>query len=196
VFQPTELGFKVNDMLIQAFPDIVDIKFTAKMENELDEIANEDRNWVEVIREFYNPFEKTLEKAQTIERVKFEEKPTGENCPNCGKPMVEKEGRFGKFIACSGYPECKYTKSIKKEIGVKCPDCGGELLERKSKKGRTFYGCANYPNCKFATSMQPTAEKCPQCGGMLVKGRGKFMKCVKCEYKKGSYKETAATASE
>ena len=186
VFQPTELGFLVNDFVLQNFPDIVDIKFTAKMENELDEIANEKRDWVEVIRNFYGPFAKTLEAAGNIERVKFEEKPTGESCPNCGKPIVEKEGRFGKFLACSGYPECKYTKSIKKEIGIKCPDCGGELLERKSKKGRTFYGCANYPECKFATSLKPTTQKCPQCGGMLAQGRGKYVKCVKCDYKSGT----------
>jgi len=183
VFRPTELGVLVNDLLGQAFPDIVDIKFTAKMENELDEIANEKRDWVGVIRDFYSPFEKTLEKAKEMEKVKLEEKPTGELCPNCGKPIVIKEGRFGKFLACSGYPECKYTKSIKNTIGVKCPDCGGEILERKSKKGRTFYGCENYPKCKFATSLRPIDKHCQQCGGLLAQGKGKFVRCTKCEYK-------------
>jgi DNA topoisomerase I len=183
IFKPTDLGVLVNDLLTQNFPDIVDIQFTAKMENELDEIANENRNWVEVIQKFYTPFEKTLEKSQEIEKVHITEEPTGELCPNCGKPIVVKQGRFGKFHACSGYPECKYTKSIKKEIGVKCPECGSELIERKSKKGRTFYGCANYPKCKFATSLKPTNQKCPQCGSMLIQGRGKFVKCIKCDYK-------------
>ena len=162
------------------------------MENELDEIANEKRDWVEVIQGFYSPFEKTLKKAEEIEKVKLAEEPTGESCPNCGKPIVIKEGRFGKFLACTGYPECKYTKSIKKEIGVKCPDCGAELIERKSKKGRTFFGCSNYPECKFATSLRPTTEKCPECGSMLARGRGKFVKCVKCDYK-GSLKEEKET---
>ena len=196
VFQPTELGVLVNDLLSQNFPDIVDIKFTAKMESELDEVANESRDWVEVIREFYTPFSKTVEKANDIERVKFEEKATGEICPNCGKPIVNKQGRFGRFLACIGYPECKYTQSIKKEIGIKCPECGGEILERKSKNNRTFYGCANYPKCKFATSLKPTSEKCMLCGGMIVIGRGKYSKCLKCNSKIGSSKKEPEIVAE
>jgi DNA topoisomerase-1 len=193
-FKPTDLGCLVNDLLIQNFPEIVDIKFTAKMENDLDEVANEDRNWVNVVQEFYTPFAKILEKAEKIERVKMPEVPTGEMCPNCGKPIVTKEGRFGKFNACSGYPECKYTKSIKKEIGVKCPDCGSELIERKSKKGRTFYGCSGYPKCKFATSFKPLAQKCPECGGLLVQ-RGKSATCLKCKYRGKATEEATAPKS-
>lgn len=182
VFKPTELGFIVNDLLLQTFPDIVNIKFTAKMENELDEVANEKRNWVEVIRNFYTTFEKTLEKANKIEKVKMPEIPTGETCPNCGKAVVIKEGRFGKFKACTGYPECKYTESIKTPIDVKCPECGGDLLIRRNKKGKTFYGCTNYPNCTFATSLRPLPQKCPKCSGMLVRS-GKYAKCTKCDYR-------------
>jgi DNA topoisomerase-1 len=192
-FQPTDMGFLVNDLLHENFPEIVDIKFTAKMENDLDEIANEDRNWVDVVQNFYTPFAKTLEKAEKIERIKMPEIPTGELCPNCGKPIVTKEGRFGKFLACSGYPECKYTKSIKKEIGVKCPECGSELIERKSKKGRTFYGCSGYPKCKFATSLKPLNQKCPKCGGLLVQ-RGKSAQCIKCKYR-GKAEEATAPKS-
>ncbi len=191
-FQPTDMGYLVNDLLRDNFPEIVDIKFTAKMENDLDEIANEKRNWVDVVQNFYTPFTKTLEDAQKIERVKMPEVPTGELCPNCGKPIVTKEGRFGKFLACSGYPECKYTKSIKKEIGIKCPECGNELIERRSKKGRTFYGCSNYPKCKFATSFKPLAQKCPECGGLLVQ-RGKSATCLKCKYR-GKVEEATTQA--
>jgi DNA topoisomerase-1 len=182
VFKPTELGCIVNDLLGQNFPDIVNIKFTAKMENELDEIATEKRDWVEVIRDFYTPFEKTVEKAKEIEKVKMPEIATGENCPKCGKPIVIKEGRFGKFMACTGYPECRYTQSIKTAIGIKCPECAGDLIERKSKKGKTFYGCSNYPTCKFATGMKPIPQPCPKCGGLLVQARGKYVKCIKGDY--------------
>ena len=191
VFKPTELGSLVNDLLMQNFPEVVDIKFTAQMENDLDEVANEDRNWVDVIQEFYTPFAKTLEKAEKIERVKMPAVQTDEVCPNCGKPVVIKEGRFGKFMACSGYPECKYTKSIKKDVGVKCPDCGSELIERRSKKGRTFYGCSGYPKCKFATSFKPLPQKCPDCGYLLVQ-RGKSVTCLKCKYR-GKAPEEIAT---
>lgn len=182
VFKPTELGCIVNDLLGQNFPEIVNIKFTAKMENELDEIARDKRGWVGVIREFYTPFEKTVDKAKEIERVKMPEVATGEACPKCGRPIVIKEGRFGKFMACSGYPECRYTQSIKTSIGIKCPECGGDLIERKSKKGRTFYGCSNYPKCKFATGLKPIPQKCPKCGSLLVQGRGKYVRCIKGDY--------------
>ena len=190
-FKPTELGILVNDLLIQNFPEVVDIKFTAQMENDLDEVANEDRDWVSVIQEFYTPFTKTLEEAQKIERVKMPEIQTDEVCPNCGKPVVIKDGRFGKFYACTGYPDCKYTKSIKKEVGVKCPDCGNELIERRSKKGRTFFGCSNYPKCKFATSFKPLAQKCPECGSLLVQ-RGKSVTCLKCKYRGKPTEESTA----
>jgi len=182
--QPTELGFVVNDLLTKHFPDIVDIKFTANMEEELDEIANQSRDWVGVVQDFYTPFEKSLQDAsQLMARVKLAPELTEELCPNCGKPLAIKTGRYGKFLACSGYPECKYTKPYQIKIGVKCPQCGSELVERLSKKKRIFYGCSNYPDCKFATNFRPLPQPCPSCGGLLTLYRGKWTKCTKCEYK-------------
>jgi DNA topoisomerase-1 len=194
-FQPTELGFVVNDLLIQYFPDIINIKFTASMENELDDIANKERAWPSVIQDFYTPFDKDLQKAVKLaEKVKLEDEKTGEMCPQCGQPLVVKTGRFGKFIACSGYPECKYTKSFQVKLGVNCPQCGGELVQRISKKKRTFYGCSNYPDCQFATNFKPLPTPCPQCGGLLTQYRGKQAKCIKCEYK-GKIEEEKAKES-
>ncbi len=183
-FQPTELGFVVNDLMCQYFPDIVDIEFTARMEDELDEIANENRNWVSVVQDFYTPFEKSLENAaQLMDKVKLADELTEEVCPKCAKPMVIKHGRYGKFLACSGYPECKHTASFQVKVGVKCPDCGSELVQKVSKKKRIFYGCSNYPNCQFATSFKPLPQPCPKCGGLLTVYRGKQAKCTKCEYR-------------
>ncbi len=143
-FQPTELGFVVNDLLNQYFADLINIKFTARMEDELDEIVGKNRDWIDVVKDFYTPLEKDLEKAfELAEKVKLADEPTSEICPKCGKPIVIKIGRFGKFLACSGYPECKYTQTFKIKLGVKCPECGNELVERISKKKRTFYGCSN-----------------------------------------------------
>ncbi|MDO8568010.1 MAG: type I DNA topoisomerase [Dehalococcoidales bacterium] len=193
-FQPTELGFTVNDLLSQHFPDIVDVQFTARMEDELDQIADQKQDWVHVIKDFYTPFEKALESAtEKIEKVQQLVETTNETCPKCGKPMVIKIGRFGKFMACSGYPECKTTKSLLVKIGVKCPDCGGDLLERTSKKNRIFYGCSNYPKCKFATSFRPIPRPCPTCGGLLTL-HGKSAKCVKCDYT-GKLEEAGVTTS-
>ena len=183
-FQPTELGTVVNDLLNQYFADIIDIKFTARMEDELDEIVGEKREWVNVVQDFYTPLEKDLQKAfQLAEKVKLADELTGETCPQCGKPIVIKVGRFGKFLACSGYPECKYTSSFQVKIGVNCPQCGSELIERKSKKKRTFYGCSNYPNCQFAINFRPLPQPCPKCGSLLTEYRQKWAKCTKCEYK-------------
>jgi len=183
-FQPTELGFVVNDLLVKHFSNIVDIKFTANMEEELDEIANESRDWAGVVQDFYVPFEKSLQSASLLmEKVKLADELTGEICPECGQPLVIKLGRYGKFVACSGYPECKYTKPYQVKIGVKCPQCGGELLERMSKKKRVFYGCSNYPDCQFATNFRPLPQPCPNCGGLLTLYQGKLAKCTKCEYK-------------
>ncbi|MCJ7744425.1 MAG: type I DNA topoisomerase, partial [Dehalococcoidales bacterium] len=148
VFKPTELGVIVNDLLGQYFPDIVDIQFTARMENALDEIADEKRAWVGVVQDFYAPFQYSLEKAtEQMARVKLPDQVVEETCPKCSKPLVVKTGRFGKFLACSGYPECKFTKSFQIRLGVKCPECGSEMVEKVNKKKRTFYGCSNYPNC-------------------------------------------------
>jgi len=182
-FQATELGIAVNDLLIQFFPDIINIKFTATMEDELDDIANKERDWPSVIQDFYTPFDKDLQKAvQTAEKVKIEDEKTGDNCPKCGKPLVIKTGRFGKFIACSGYPECRHTQSFQVKLGVNCPQCGGELIQRVSKKKRTFYGCSNYPECQFATNFKPLPQPCPQCGGLLTQ-HGQQAWCNSCEYK-------------
>jgi DNA topoisomerase-1 len=183
IFQPSELGFVTNDLLVQHFPDIINIKFTADMENELDDIASKERKWPDVIQDFYTPFEKDLQKAvQTAEKIKLADTPTGDFCPKCGKPLVVKTGRFGKFIACSGYPGCKYTQSFQVRLGARCPQCGKELIQRISKKGRTFYGCTGYPECKFITNFKPLAQACPQCGGLLTQ-HGKQSWCAKCEYK-------------
>ncbi|MBA7484888.1 DNA topoisomerase 1 [subsurface metagenome] len=183
-FQPTELGFVVNDLLVEYFTDIVNIEFTARLEQELDEVANENRDWVHVVQDFYIPFEKDLENAsQRMEKIKLPDELTEETCPQCSKPLAIKIGRYGKFLACSGYPECKYTKPFQIKIGVKCPQCGSELIERLSRKKRTFYGCSNYPNCRFATSFRPLPQPCPNCGGLLTQYRGKQAKCTKCEYK-------------
>jgi len=187
-FQPTELGIVVNDLLNKHFPDIVDIEFTAHMEEELDKVANENKDWVMVVQDFYIPFEQSLQSAaELMEKVKLEEL-TDEICPECGKPLVIKTGRYGKFLACSGYPGCKYTKSFQVKVGVKCPQCGGELVERKTKKKRVFYGCSNYPDCKFILNARPLPQPCPQCGGLLTVYRRNLTKCTKCEYK-GKLKE-------
>jgi DNA topoisomerase I len=196
-FQPTQLGFVVNDLLTQSFPALMDIEFTARMEEELDEVASQNKNWVKVIRDFYQPLEKDLEQAsETVERVKIPDEITEEKCPKCGKPMAIKSGRFGKFLACTGYPECKTTRPFQLKTGAKCPECGGELLQRMSKKGKRFYGCANFPKCKFATFMQPVAKPCPQCGGLMTAQRNKTVKCVKCSYaeKVEEEKDKAAVA--
>jgi DNA topoisomerase-1 len=180
-FQPTDLGFVVNDLVCQYFPGIIDIKFTARMEDELDEIADEKRDWVGVIKDFYTPFEKDLTKAtQLMERVKLPDQVTEEICPECGKPLVIKTGRYGKFLACSGYPDCKFTKSYQIKVGVSCPECGSELIERINKKKRTFYGCSNYPDCTFATNYRPLPQPCPKCGGMTTLYRQKWARCIKC----------------
>ncbi len=184
VFQPTELGIAVNDLLIQYFPDIINIKFTASMENELDDIANKERDWPSVVQDFYTPFDKDLQKAVlTAERVKLEDEKTGDACPRCGKPLVIKTGRFGKFVACSGYPDCKYTQSYQVKTGVNCPRCGKEIVQRVSKKKKVFYGCSGYPDCDFTTYLKPIPQPCPQCGGLLTQFRGRQAKCTSCEYK-------------
>jgi DNA topoisomerase-1 len=183
VFQPTELGFATNDLLVQHFPDIINIQFTADMESELDGIASNERKWPDVIQKFYTPFEKDLQKAlQTAEKVKLADEPTGEACPKCGKPLIIKTGRFGKFIACSGYPDCKFTQSFQVKLEARCPECGKELVQRVSKKKRTFYGCTGYPECRFITNFKPLPQACPRCGGLLTQ-HGKQAWCGKCDYR-------------
>ncbi len=184
VFQPTELGFVVNDMLIQSFPELMDIEFTARMEEELDEIANDNKDWVNVVKSFYKPMEKDLEQAQeTVERVKLPDEITEEKCPKCGRPMAIKSGRFGKFLACTGYPECKSTKPYQVKTGAKCPECGKELVQRISKRKKRFYGCSGYPDCTFTTFLQPVDKPCPECGSLMLSQRNKTIKCFKCSHK-------------
>jgi len=183
-FQPTELGVLVNDLLNQHFADIMDIQFTASMEAELDDIAKKNRNWASVVQNFYTPFDKDLTNAlERMEKVKLPVELTDEVCPKCGKPLAVKMGRYGKFLACSGYPECKYTQSYLVKTGVKCPECGHELVERVSKKKRVFYGCSNYPECQFAIFHKPITDPCPKCGGLVTQYRGQYTRCTKCDYK-------------
>jgi DNA topoisomerase I len=192
-FAPTELGFVVNDLLTQSFPDLMNIEFTAKMEEELDEIATEKKDWVKVVRDYYLPLEKDLATAQEqVERVKLADEITEEKCPKCGKFMAIKSGRFGKFLACTGYPECKSTKPFQIKTGAKCPECGKELVQRMSKRKKRFYGCSGYPDCKFATFMQPVPKPCPDCGGLMVAQRNKTAKCLKCSHTEKIEEEKAA----
>ncbi len=180
---PDEIGFIVSDLLAQHFPGIVDLDFTAQLEEELDEIARGERGWVSVLKDFYIPFEETLNQASDkIEKIRIV-KPTEEICPECGRPMVIKTGRFGKFLACSGYPDCKKTMPFVVKTGVLCPQCGKELVERKTKKKRVFYGCSGFPTCQFAVNRKPVPQPCPQCGKMLITYRDGWVKCTACEYK-------------
>ncbi|HAY05534.1 MAG TPA: type I DNA topoisomerase, partial [Hyphomonas sp.] len=176
---PTELGFVVNDQLVQHFPDVFDVGFTARMEEALDAIADDGRNWVEVLREFYEPFAQQLQVAEaTMERAEVQAQPIGEACPQCGHDLVLRNGRFGKFIACSNYPECRYTRPLVNKTGVACPKCKqGELVERRSKKGRTFFGCNRYPECDFTSWRRPLPQPCPNCGGLLVETSRKKAQC-------------------
>jgi len=180
---PDEIGLVVNDILAQHFPKIVDLDFTAQLEEELDEIARGEKRWVPVLKDFYTPFEETLSQAaDRIERVNLA-KPTEEICPDCGRPMVLKTGRFGKFLSCSGYPDCKKAMTFVAKTGVSCPQCGKELIERTTKKRRVFYGCSGFPQCKFAVNRKPVPQPCPQCGKLLIVYREGWVKCTACEYK-------------
>ena len=185
---PTELGFLVTGLMEEYFKEIVDVNFTAEMEDKLDDVELDEVQWKQVIRDFYSPFEKELAAAdQAIEKVKVEDQPTGEVCELCGKPMVLKTGRFGEFIACSGYPECKNTKPVVRSINVKCPKCGRDIVARKSKKGRVFYGCSGYPECDQSFWYKPVNKKCPKCGSLLVEKKTKTtaLACsnAECDYK-------------
>ncbi len=194
-FQPTELGIVVNDLLTQHFPTIINLHFTARMEEELDEIAQKNRDWVHTIQDFYVPFEQSLQNAaRLMTKVKLPDELTEETCPRCGKSLAIKIGRYGKFLACTGYPDCKHTKSYQIKTGVKCPQCGGDIVEKISKKKRTFYGCSNYPDCLFATNLKPLPEPCPRCGGLLTAYRTAQVKCNSCDYK-AKQKEPEAETS-
>lgn len=177
----TPLGQAVNQVMLEQFPDIVDLKFSAEMEKQLDVIENGEGDWVQLIDSFYKPFEKSLEAAeQNMEgkKVKVPDIPTDEICDKCGKPMVIKSGRYGKFVACSGFPECRNAHPVVKDTGGICPLCDGHMLVRKSAKGRIYYGCSNYPTCNYMTWDEPTPEVCPQCGKTLFKRKGQLV-CAK-----------------
>lgn len=180
----TELGLIVNDLLVEHFPSVFDVGFTSQMEEELDEIASGDRAWVPTLHEFYGPFVETLAKAeQTMERVRLKDEPAGEDCEQCGRPMVIKLGKYGKFMACSGFPECRNARPLLTRTGVACPTCGeGEVVERRSKKGRTFFGCERYPACDFVSWNKPVAHPCPHCGNayLVEAGRRGQEKCPAC----------------
>jgi DNA topoisomerase-1 len=182
-FYPEELGIVVNQILSEHFPKIVDFAFTAEMEEQLDRIARGKQEWIGVLRDFYSPFEDILQKAwDNVDKVNMVET-SDEICPNCGQPMVIKVGRFGKFLACSAYPNCKTTMPLLVRTGVPCPQCGGELVERINKKKKVFYGCSNYPQCQFTISSKPIPQPCPHCGKLLVLDRKGWAKCTACGYK-------------
>ncbi len=188
-FEPTELGEIVNTLIEDFFPQIIDIHFTAEMENSLDAIGEGKEEWVKVIDQFYRPFEKELISAEEkIEKIQIKDEPAGFDCELCGSPMVIKLGRYGKFYACSNFPECRNTKAIVKEIGVACPSCHeGQIIERKSKKNRIFYGCNRYPECEFVSWDKPVGRNCPKCEHFLVEKKVKGGKQVICP--NGDYEE-------
>jgi DNA topoisomerase-1 len=185
-FYPTAVGILVNDLLVKHFPEIVDINFTAKMEDNLDKIANGEKNWVETLKEFYEPFNVLLNKKyKEINGVGILEK-TDKKCPKCGSQLVVRVSKYGRFLACSNYPKCKYTFDLENSTGIQCPQCKkGEIVKRKSKKGKIFWGCSNFPKCDFALWSEPTGENCPKCGSLLVK-ENKKIKCSNknCDFEK------------
>jgi DNA topoisomerase-1 len=183
---PTKLGITVTDLLTEYFTEVMDLDFTARMEGELDEVSQGEREWVPMLREFYGPFEQALESAQeNMPRIKMDEE-TDEICDACGKPMVIKAGRFGKFIACTGFPECRTTRPILRRIGINCPKCGGDIVERRSRgRRRPFFGCSKYPECDLILNKRPVAEPCPECGGLMVAEAQDGVSCTNCTWKGG-----------
>ncbi|MBF0980247.1 MAG: type I DNA topoisomerase [Clostridiales bacterium] len=186
---PTDLGFLVTDLMKSYFNEIVDVGFTAQMEDKLDDIEVKDANWKKIIEEFYAIFSKSLKVAdEQIEKVEIPDEPTGEICEICGKPMLKKNGRFGAFAACSGYPECKNTKPIVQKIGVSCPKCGKDIIQKKGKSGKIFYGCSGYPDCDQVFWNKPTDKKCPECSSLMVEKKNKKTNFA-CSNPECGYKE-------
>lgn len=181
-FHPTKTGFVVNDLLVEHFPDLITVGFTAKMESQLDDVAAGKRNWVALMREFYEPFSETLARAEAampkVEQIEY----VGRACPQCeGGQLIIRWGRYGKFIGCSNFPTCRYTEPWLEKIGVKCPQCDdGEIVEKRTKKGRIFYGCSNWPTCDFTSWKRPLPTPCPDCGGLLVVARKGIAQCLSC----------------
>lgn len=183
---PTEIGIETTDKLQEFFSDLINVKYTAKMEEDLDKVAEGKKVWYKILETFYKDFEPEV--ANAFDKMeKKEDEQTGEVCPDCGKPMVIKNGRYGKFEACSGYPECKYIKPKEKAPVVEvcdCPKCGGKIVERKTKRGKVFYGCGSFPKCKVAVWDKPTGELCPECHSLLVENKDSKIKCSACDYEK------------
>jgi len=193
-FVPTELGELVIQLMNEFFPEILDVEFTAHMEEELDFVEEGKEDWVKVLDSFYTSFEKRLEFAEEeMKEVEIQDEVSDELCEKCGKPLVYKMGRFGKFLACSGFPDCRNTKPIVKDIGVACPTCKqGKIVERRSKKGRIFYGCDRYPECEFVSWDKPVDKPCPQCSSMLIEKRtknGANIQCIACDFKEEAQDE-------
>lgn len=188
-FVPTELGEIVNEILSDSFKNIIDVEFTAHLEEELDEVADGNLEWKKVVDDFYHPFSIELKEAQDqIQKVEIPEEPTDEKCSKCGKPMVIKTGRYGKFMACSGFPKCTNTKSLVVDIGLPCPICGKPIVERISKRGNVFYGCSGFPNCKYVCWEKPL-KKCPECQDYLFEKKTKTIHELRCNNKDCNYKE-------
>lgn len=188
---PTELGTIVNHLLTEHFPDVTNIEFTALLEERLDSIEEGSHDWVKILADFYYPFEEQLEKAKKeMDHVEIQDEVTEEICEECGRNLVIKHGRFGKFLACPGFPDCKFTKPIVKKIGVTCPSCKeGEMIERRSRKGRLFYGCSQYPECDFVSWSKPLKEKCSKCSSFMVEVKNKKSANKRCSVKDCGYEE-------
>ena len=187
---PTELGDIVNNIMSEYFKQIVDVDFTAAMERKLDDVEEGNENWTKIVEEFFTPLKVAIDKAEKeISKVVIEDKVSDVKCEKCGRMMVIKRGRFGEFLACPGYPECKNAKPIVEEIDVPCPECGKKIVAKKSKKGKKFFGCSGYPECKFVSWYEPVKEKCPKCDSYMVlkysKAKGKYVQCSnsECDYK-------------
>ncbi len=187
---PTELGTVITDLMVEYFKDIVDIEFTANMEEKLDDVEEGTIDWVKVVSDFYGPFAETLKNAEDeIGKIKIEDEISDVPCEKCGRMMVYKMGRFGKFLACPGFPECRNAKPIIKESGANCPKCGGKLLIKKSKRGKTYYGCEHNPTCEFMTWDTPLTQECPKCGGLMLENKFRGKKRVYCANEKCGYEE-------
>ena len=184
-FQPTEIGILVNNLLVEHFPKIVDIKFTSQMEENLDKVAKGEKEWTEVLNNFYKPFEKNLKEKETIIVKKDTTQETDEKCPECGSPLLIRWSRYGKFYGCSNFPKCKYKKSLARpSLGVKCPKCEkGDIVEKRTKRGKTFYACNQWPKCDFALWDKPNGEICPKCGSLMVVDKKEQTKCSNKECK-------------
>lgn len=203
---PTEMGFRVNDLLVENFPEIVDVSFTARMEEELDDIERGILRWDFVLDKFYSAFSQTLESAfKTIKKQGRKDEPLEEKCPLCGAQLVLKYGRYGQFVSCSAFPNCRYKRSVSNSLGISCPmeGCEGEIVERRTKKGRSFYGCSHYPKCRFASWLKPTNMRCPKCGFILgeklSKGEVVSLVCLRegCDYQEAiEVEKEEVTASE